>query len=107
MNSKTVFAMWFFGLALCVTCLWLSPGMARADSSLEADSLSAVLEQLQVLDALVDQAEQAADTSQRVAFNYAALRADVKTMELGVQQYVAGMRDAPRRIEPLGGEYRR
>lgn len=107
MNAKTILSMMVFAVAVCLTGMTAIPSVARADSALETDSLHAVLEQLQVLDALVNQAEQSADTSQRVTFNYAALRADIKTLELGVQQYVAGMRDAPRRIEPLGGEYRR
>ncbi len=93
---------WFGMLVLA-----FSPSTAKADTALENESLTALLEQLRIVHALVDQAEQNSDQSKRVNFNYAAVRADIKTIELGVEQYVAGMRDAPKRIEPLGGEYRR
>lgn len=95
------------GIAIGVSASNTNASAQQTDIALEGESLQALLEQTKVLHSIVDQAEQSADDTARTTFNYAALRADIQTIELGVQQYIAGIRDQPRRIEPIGGEYRR
>ena len=114
-NAKSLWSIALaFAMGLGVNIWWINPvadasaqALPQPSVALESESLTALIEQLRVAHAIVNQAEQASDQSQRINFNYPALRADLSTIELGVQQYLAGIRDSPRRIDPLGGEYRR
>nr|WP_152624091.1 RAQPRD family integrative conjugative element protein [Cupriavidus sp. IDO] len=77
-----------------------------SDGALEREQLSALARQIDMADRL---AEQAANTAlnerARYHFDYARLRADLKRVRAGVQDYLAPQRAQPRDPVPLMGDY--
>ena len=73
----------------------------------EKEALGRILVELEAVQSLIADAERQANTSGRIKFNYASLRADLKTVVLGIEKYRAGQFDSPREIDALVGDYRR
>lgn len=79
---------------------------ACAQGANEGELLAQLQRELEGISVLVSNAQARADAGQRINFNYEALRADLRTIQLGIEQYRAGIRDQPREIPPLLGDYR-
>jgi RAQPRD family integrative conjugative element protein len=88
-----------FGLA----CMLSSA--AHADAWQEREILTRVRDQLIRINKLLDQAQQAgADNQSRLRMEYPSIREDLRTIELGIFQYInTPMEPAP--IIPLDGGY--
>ncbi len=97
---------------LSFALLWLvlagtSPASA-ADIAAEHEQLAAVLRQLDLADRLVEQAEHTApEEHARYHFDYLRLRADLKSVRTGMQDYLVPQRAQPRDPVPLSGDYTR
>lgn len=94
---------------ICVLAFAIAMGSmpALAASDEESEALGHLVQELESLKVLVDRAQQQADGGQRITFNYEALRADLRAVQVGVEQYRAGIRSQPREIAPVVGDYRR
>ena len=72
----------------------------------ELAALTRLEREIQLLEPLLREAQNAAQ-SNRLQFDYDALRLDLDRIRLGIREYRAGELSQPRQIEPLSGDYRR
>jgi RAQPRD family integrative conjugative element protein len=95
-------------LALALTIALAGASSASAADSLasEREQIAALARQLDLIDRL---AEHAANTvpqeRARYHFDYARLRADLKRLRAGLQDYLVPQRAQPRDPVPLAGDY--
>jgi len=88
-----------FGLAL--------PSVLSADAAEEREGLAHIIQELQILEALIDKAETQRDRDARIRFRYDWLRQDIARIKLGLQTHLESPRTEPRTFPPLRGDYRR
>ena len=88
-----------FGLAL--------PSVLSADAAEEREGLARIIQELQILEALIDKAETQRDRDARIRFRYDWLRQDIARIKLGLQTHLESPRAEPRIFPPLRGDYRR
>ena len=92
-------------LALIIALAGASPASA-GDATAEHEQLAALVRQLNLIDRL---AEHAANTAPQERahyhFDYARLRADLKRVRAGLQDYLVPQRAQPRDLVPLAGDY--
>lgn len=79
---------------------------AHADGDAEREALVRLVHELEVLQTLIDHAEQAADADARVHFRYDRLRQDLERVRSGIQEHIEAPRNEPRSVKPLRGDYR-
>ena len=96
-------------LVLAFSVAVVRPAMA-SDGALEREQLAALARQIELADRLANHlADQAASTAlperARYRFDYARLRADLKRIRVGVQDYLVPQRAQPRDPVPLTGDY--
>ncbi len=96
-------------LVLAFSVSAVRPAMA-SDGALEREQLAAFVRQIELADQLANHlADQAASTASpepaRYRFDYARLRADLKRIRVGVQDYLVPQRAQPRDPVPLTGDY--
>lgn len=92
-------------LALTASLLALHPAIA-ADDAPERAQLAAVARQIDLADRLAEQTANTAPQDRvRHHFDYARLRADLKRVRAGVQDYLVPQRAQPRDPVPLTGDY--
>jgi len=92
-------------LAVALSCV-LAPGWARADAEAEREALARLANEIQALEALIEEAEaQGGDT--RVRFQYGWLRQDLAQVVTGITEHLEAPLGAPRQFPPLKGDYRR
>lgn len=89
---------------LAVSLSALQP--AIADDTPEREQLAALARQLDLLDRLAEHAAHTAPQERaRYHFDYARLRADLKRVRAGLQDYLVPQRAQPRDPVPLAGDY--
>ncbi|MBV59826.1 MAG: raqprd family integrative conjugative element protein [Nevskiales bacterium] len=92
-------------MLLVVSCSALQPA-AAADDALEREQLAALVRQLDLIERLAEHtAHTAPQTRARYHFDYARLRADLKRVRAGVQDYLVPQRAQPRDPAPLAADY--
>lgn len=92
-------------LALIIALAGASPASA-GDASAEHEQLAALARQLDLLDRLAEHAANTAPQERaRYHFDYARLRADLKRVRAGLQDYLVPQRAQPRDPVPLAGDY--
>jgi len=92
-------------LALIIALAGASPASA-GDASAEHEQLAALARQLDLLDRLAEHAAHTAPQERaRYHFDYARLRADLKRVRAGLQDYLVPQRAQPRDPVPLAGDY--
>lgn len=79
---------------------------AHADDDAEREALAHLVHEIEVLQTLIDRAEQAADDDARVHFRYDWLRQDLERVRSGIQEHIDAPRNEPRAVKPLRGDYR-
>ena len=96
-------------LALALTIALASASPASADdASAEHEQLAALARQLNLIDRLAEHAAHTAPQERaRYHFDYARLRADLKRVRAGLQDYLVPQRAQPRDPVPLAGDYTR
>lgn len=92
-------------LALTIALAGASPASA-GDATAEHQQLAALTRQLDLLDRLAEHAATTAPQERaRYHFDYARLRADLKRVRTGLQDYFVPQRAQPRDPVPLAGDY--
>ena len=94
--------------ALLLAAAGLQPAIAAdaSDNAAEREMLAAVTRQLELLDRLAEHAANTAPQERaRYHFDYARLRADLKRVRAGLQDYLVPQRAQPRDPVPLAGDY--
>ena len=94
-------------LAVALTIALASASPASADdASAEHEQLAALARQLDLIDRLAEHAANTAPQERaRYHFDYARLRADLKRVRAGLQDYLVPQRAQPRDPVPLAGDY--
>ena len=96
----------WLALAVLLAVLLSALQPAIADDTPEREQLASLARQLDQIDRL---AERAANTAPqelaRYHFDYARLRADLKRVRAGLQDYLVPQRAQPRDPVPLAGDY--
>jgi RAQPRD family integrative conjugative element protein len=80
---------------------------AHADQAGEREQLARLAHEIEALEALVDAAEVQTGYPQRIRFQYGWLRQDLDRVRQGILDHLNAPEGEPRRIPPLGGDYRR
>ena len=92
-------------LALTIALAGASPASA-GDATAEHEQLAALVRQLNLIDRLAEHAASTAPQERaRYHFDYARLRADLKRVRAGLQDYLVPQRAQPRDPVPLAGDY--
>ena len=92
-------------LALTIALAGASPASA-GDATAEHEQLAALTRQLDLIDRLAEHAANTAPQERaRYHFDYARLRADLKRVRAGLQDYLVPQRAQPRDPVPLAGDY--
>jgi RAQPRD family integrative conjugative element protein len=94
-------------LRTLVILLLIGVGPAHADQAGEREQLARLAHEIEVLEALVDAAEGQAGYPARIRFQYGWLRQDLDKVRQGILEHLHAPEGEPRRIPPLGGDYRR
>ena len=90
---------------LAVSLAILQPAHA-ADDALERERLTALVRQIDLADRLAEHAASATPQERaRYHFDYARLRADLKRIRAGLQDYLVPQRAQPRDPIPPTGDY--
>ncbi|MHB1371424.1 MAG: integrative conjugative element protein, RAQPRD family [Pseudomonadaceae bacterium] len=93
-------------LAVVLAVLLSTLQPAFADDALEREQLAVLARQLDLVDRLAEHAASIApQVRARYHFDYAQLRADLKRIRTGVQDYLVPQRAQPRDPVPLIGDY--
>ena len=92
-------------LALTIALAGASPASA-GDATAEHEQLAALARQLNLIDRLAEHAASTAPQERaRYHFDHARLRADLKRVRAGLQDYLVPQRAQPRDPVPLAGDY--
>lgn len=92
-------------MILAVVVAVVTPAVSRADTATERRELAGLIHELEHLESLVRRAEAAADSTERLHFQYAWLRSDLARVKAGVREYLETVPLAPRKVPPLAGDY--
>lgn len=91
---------------LAVSFSALQPAVAADGVAMEREQLTALSRQLDLIDRLAEHAANTAPQERaRYHFDYARLRADLKRVRAGLQDYLVPQRAQPRDPVPLAGDY--
>jgi len=94
-------------VVLAVSFSALPPAVAADSLALEREQLAALARQLDLIDRLAEHAANTAPQERaRYHFDYARLRADLKRVRAGLQNYLVPQRAQPRRSRPAGRRLR-
>lgn len=93
-------------LLIGFTWISLTCASAYADRDAEREALARLVHELEVLQTIIDRAEQAADEDARVHFRYDWLRQDLERVRSGIKEHIDAPRNEPRIVKPLRGDYR-
>ena len=99
---RTLFALAIFLASFAVI---VPPATSLADAQTERTELSRLIHELEQLERLIEQAETAAESSQRVQFQYDWLRGDLARVRAGIHEYLESVPLTPRTVTPLAGDY--
>ena len=92
-------------LALTIALAVASPASA-GDATAEHEQLAVLARQLNLIDRLAEHAANTAPQERaRYHFDYVRLRADLKRVRVGLQDYLVPQRAQPRDPVPLAGDY--
>ena len=94
-------------LILITLGLAIVPAWARADADTERAYLARWIHELTAIAPLLEAAERHANPDARIRFQYEWLRQDLDRIRMGVAEHLQAVRQEPRRVEPLRGDYRR
>ena len=77
----------------------------KADTELENESLARIVQVLDSLTPIIDEAQRQADNNSRIQFQYDALRSDINKIKGGIEQKLNPPALEPRIIAPIQGDY--
>lgn len=79
--------------------------IAEPSAEAEREALALALKEFQAIERLIAEAEARRPDGARVYFDYAALRAELTQVKVGIRQYLDERRPQPRTFEPLEATY--
>lgn len=82
-----------------------TPAVSLADGEAERTELARLIHEIERLELVIEQAEQAAESAERVHFQYAWLRTDLARVKAGIREYLESVPITPRTVIPLAGDY--
>ena len=85
----------------------VSSNVARADAATERAELVRLIHELEALEPVIQQAEAAGVSTQRIRFQYGWLRGDLEKVKAGIREYLDTVPATPRIPPPLAGDYLR
>lgn len=95
-------------MVLAVPLSALQPAVAADSLASEREQLAALAPQLDLIDRLAEHATNTAPRARaRYDFDYARMRADLRRVRTGVQDFLVPQRAQPRDPVPLVGDYLR
>lgn len=92
-------------LAMAITAAVPAIGADARRSETEREALARAVQELQLIDAILADAERRIDAEARIYFDYSQLRSDLDAVKAGIAQYVDGERAQPREIPPIAADY--
>lgn len=93
-------------VVLAVSFSTLQPAVAADSLASEREQLAALARQLDLIDRLAEHAANSAPQERaRYHFDYTRLRADLKRVRAGLQDYLVPQRAQSRDLVPLVGDY--
>ena len=92
---------------LLAVVIGLTTLVAQADTDAEKEALARLSHEIQALEPLINRAQRQADPGARLRFRYDWLRRDLNRIRAGITDYLLEVREHPRDIPPLKGDYRR
>ena len=96
-------------LTLAITLLAFAsfgtPTVLLADAESERAELARLIDELEQLERVIREAEAAADSAQRIHFQYGWLRTDLARVKAGIREYLESVPLTPRTVTPLAGDY--
>jgi RAQPRD family integrative conjugative element protein len=92
-------------MASAFAFLILSAAPVYADTDLENAALARIVNVLNSVSPLIDEAERQQDKTARVQFQYQALRADINKIKTGIEQKLQTTSIEPRVVLPIQGDY--
>ena len=93
-------------LALTIALAGASPASAADGLALEREQIAVLARHFDLIDRLAEHAAHTAPQERaRYHFDYARLRADLKRVRAGLQDYLVPQRAQPRDPVPLAGDY--
>lgn len=92
-----------FALVACLTSA--TPTRVSADTETERTELARLIHELEQIERLIQQAEAAADSTERIRFQYDWLRIDLARVKTGIREYLETVPLVPRTVTPLAGDY--
>jgi len=101
-NRQTFFALAILLVSIAVIA---PPTPSFADAQTERTELARLIHELEQLERLIEQAEAAAESSQRIHFQYDWLRGDLARVRAGIRGYLESVPLTPRTVTPLAGDY--
>ena len=101
-NRRSIFAL---AIALIAFATLVPPAISLADAETERTELARLIHELEQLERLIEQAEAAADSAQRIHFQYDWLRTDLARVRAGIRDYLESVPLTPRTVTPLAGDY--
>lgn len=79
--------------------------ISYADTELENASLARIINVLNSLTPLINEAKQQQDKTTRVQFQYSALQLDINKIKTGIAEKLQTQTVEPRAVSPISGDY--
>ncbi len=98
----------FLAVVCATVTLMVAPFSMADDVAVERAALVRLIHELEQLEFMIQKAENAAVSTQRVHFQYFWLRADLNKVQAGIREYLdaaPSTLNTPRTIPPLAGDY--
>lgn len=96
---------WYCGLFAIVIGVCFCTAPCYADSELENASLARIVNVLNSLNPLIDEAQRQQDKNTRVQFQYDVLKNDLLKIKAGINAKLKQVSIEPRVVTPLQGDY--
>lgn len=106
LNLLLVGALSFGGTSSLASPADPAPADPAPQAETENEVLARILHELEAIDELVVDASNRADTGAVSQMDYPALRHDLRTIRLGIEDFLLVPRNRTRSIPPLRGVYR-
>ena len=105
MTSYSVYRRILIAIAIVMLASVAAADARRSES--EREVLARAVQELDLIDAILADAERRVDSNARIYFDYGQLRSELAAVKGGVSEYVGGDRLQPRAIESLTATYTR
>lgn len=97
----------FFQILLMLCALAMPSISSAVDRYGEREMLARIVQELEHINSMLDQAESLSDPDARIQFQYGPLRRDLMTIRHGLETHLLTPDHQPRNFAPLSGDYRR